>query len=149
MLIRDVLEEGGRDFFTLGGEETVETAISLMAEKDAECLIVYEENRPAGIFTERDVLKCYVNSGRKPFTEIRLADAMTNKLIVAQPEDDLATTISMMVQSNIRHIPVIEDRKIAAILFICDLIQYQVGTLSSELHYLEDYVADLQEAVTD
>ncbi|MFC1884896.1 CBS domain-containing protein [Thermodesulfobacteriota bacterium] len=149
MLIRDVVEEVDRTFFTLEGSKTVEEAIALMNEKETNALIVYENDQPVGIFTERDVLACYIKLEGKSFNDVKLSDAMTSKLVIAKPEDELAPTISMMTKLDIRHLPVMEEGKITSLLYICDLVQSQVGILSSELRYLEDYLADLQEAVTD
>jgi signal-transduction protein with cAMP-binding, CBS, and nucleotidyltransferase domain len=74
---------------------------------------------------------------------------MTKRLIVAKPEDDLTSTISMMTQTDIRHLPVVEEGRITAMLLICDLVQHQVGTLSKDIRYLEDYLADLQRGLVD
>jgi IMP dehydrogenase len=149
MLIKDVTEELDRTFFTLEGNKTVEDAITLMDEKETNALIVQENDQPVGIFTERDVLTCYIKSEGKPFNEIKLSDAMTSRLVIAKPEDELAPTISMMIKLDIRHLPVMEEKRITSLLYICDLVQSQVGILSSELRYLEDYLADLQEAAID
>jgi IMP dehydrogenase len=58
--------------------------------------------------------------------------------------------MSMMIQTDIRHLPVIgQGGKLAGMLSIRDLVQQQVGSLTAELHYLQDYIADLQEAGQD
>lgn len=149
MLIREILDELGRKVFTLESGHSVSEAVDLMAEKDVSGLIVTEEGHPRGIFTERDVLLTYVRFKDKPFSRILLKDVMTTKLIVGRPEDGIPETISLMVQTDIRHLPVVEDGKITAVMYICDLVQHQVGTLAAELHYLEEYVDDLREAGRD
>jgi IMP dehydrogenase len=145
----ELLDQEDYRAFEIESELTVEDAINHMTQKDAMALIVVEGDRPVGIFTERDVLLSYVKFNRKPYSEIKLKDAMTNKLIVAKPEDEIDGSISLMVQTGIRHLPVVEDGKITALLYMCDLVQHQVGTLSTELHYLEEYLSDLQDAGRD
>jgi CBS domain-containing protein len=149
LLIGDLAAQDSRQLFTINAESSVEDAINLMAEKETTGLIVVEKDRPVGIFTERDVLLSYVKFGRKPFKEVTLREAMTNKLIVAKPDDSVDATISMMTNMDIRHLPVVEKGKIIAFLYICDLVQHQVGALASELHYLEEYLEDLQQAGQD
>ncbi len=144
-----LLDQEDQKAFKIESELTVEDAINHMTENDAMALIVVEDDRPVGIFTERDVLLSYVKFNRKPYSEIRLKDAMTNKLIVARPEDEIDASISLMVQTGIRHLPVVEAGEITALLYMCDLVQHQVGTLSTELHYLEEYVNDLHDAGRD
>jgi IMP dehydrogenase len=149
MSIQDVLDREGREAIRLDSELSVEDALRLMTEKNCSALIVMEGERPVGIFTERDVLLSYVRFERKPFAEIKLKSAMTNRLIVAKPEDEIDGTISLMIQAGIRHLPVVEAGEIISVLNICDLVHHQVGDLSIELHYLEEYLDDLHEAGRD
>lgn len=149
MLISDVLEKEGRKVFMMESDQSLEDAINLMVEKETNGIIIKEGEHPVGILTERDVLRNYVKHRGRPFSEIYLKDAMTNKVIVACPEDELASTVSLMIRSDIRHLPVVAGGKLIAMLLICDLIEHQLGAITAELHYLEDYVSDLQEAGSD
>ncbi|MFH1630025.1 MAG: CBS domain-containing protein [Pseudomonadota bacterium] len=149
MRIQDILDQEGRDPLRIDSGLSVEDAVNLMVDKDSSALIVTEGDRPVGIFTERDVLCSYAKFKPKTFSEIGLKNAMTNKLIVARPEDEIDATISLMVQTSIRHLPVVEDGEITSLLNMCDLVHYQVGNLSAELHYLEEYLNDLHDAGRD
>jgi len=149
MPIRDILEKDCGPAIVIDSGLSVEDAVRLMTEKDVSGLIVMEGDRPVGIFTERDVLHSHVRFRGRPFSDIEVRSAMTNKLIVARPEDEIDTTLALMIQTGIRHIPVIQEGKIVSLFSICDLAHHQVGTLSTELHYLEEYVSDLHEAGRD
>jgi CBS domain-containing protein len=149
MPIQDLLEENRRNATRIESTRSVEDAITLMTEKEISALIIMEVDRPVGIFTERDVLLCYVKFEQKPFSAIKLKRAMTNRMIVAKPEDNIDNTICLMIQSGIRHIPVVEKGEITSVFNICDLAHQQVGNLSTELHYLEEYLDDLHEAGRD
>jgi IMP dehydrogenase len=78
-----------------------------------------------------------------------LGEAMTAKLIVAQPDDLVSSAMAMMIKADIRHLPVVENQRIACMLTISDLVKHHVGELTAELHYLQDYITDLQDAVHD
>ena len=149
MQLREILEETKRAFFTIQAPQTAEDAIRLMSEKHVSALIVNEGNRPVGIFTERDVVQAYIRCEKRPFDQILLKEAMTNKLIVGKSEDDVEKTIGLMVQADIRHLPVFEGREIVGLIYICDLLHHYMGSLTTELRYLEDYLADLHDAGTD
>jgi len=149
MKLEEILNEEVRTFFSLDVLQTAEDAIRLMSEKQVSAVIVTENDLPVGIFTERDVPHCYVRYEEKPFNEIGLKEAMTNKLIVGKPEDQIENIISLMVQADIRHLPIVEGPDIIGIVYICDLLHHQLGTLNTEIRYLEEYLKDLQEAVTD
>jgi CBS domain-containing protein len=149
MKLQEFLDGEGRSFFSLDASQTAEDAIRLMTKKQVGCVLVTEDEQPVGIFTERDVLHCYVRCQEKPYNEIALKEAMTNKLIVGRPEDDLEQTISLMVQADIRHLPIVEGQNVVDVIYICDLLHHQMGTLNTEIRYLEEYLKDLQNAVTD
>ena len=149
MIIEDIINQKTCAVFTLDSGLTAEDAIDLMVGKEVTGVIVVENDRPVGIFTEKDVVLCFVRSNHGLFSEIPLKNAMTKKLIVAKPEDEIEPTISLMIKAGIKHLPVVKGSEIIGILNLCDLVQHQVGTLSSELHYLEEYLDDLQEAGRD
>ncbi|MGD1075314.1 MAG: CBS domain-containing protein [Thermodesulfovibrionales bacterium] len=140
MKVRDLLVAKGRDVISMEKEGTVEDAIRSMHSRKISAILITENGKPAGIFTERDVVRCYINSGGKPFNGILLKDAMTVDLIVAEPQDELASISSVMIQKNIRHLPVSEKGKIIGMLSIRDVIQSQIGSLTEEIHYLKDFL---------
>jgi len=149
MPIQDIISQKTSAVFTMESSHTAEKAIDLMVEKEITGLIVEENGRPVGIFTEKDVVLSYARSNHRPFSEIYLKDVMTKKLIVVKPEDGIEASISLMIKAGIKHLPVVKGKRIIGILNFCDLVQHQVGTLSSELHYLEEYLDDLHEAGKD
>jgi IMP dehydrogenase len=67
-------------------------------------------------------------------------DVMTTDLIVAQVEDELNDVMAVMVEKNIRHLPVVDAGNVIGMLSIRDIIQTQVGKLHSEIHYLKDFI---------
>ena len=134
---------------TIAVDLTAEDAIVQMTEQQTSALIIMNGETPVGIFTERDVLRCHVAWRNRLFREMPLNEAMTGKLIVAQPDDLASSAMAMMIQADIRHLPVVENRRIVCMLTISDLVKHHVGELTAELHYLQDYITDLQDAVQD
>lgn len=126
---------------TVTPDETVQLAIARMLEENVGSVAVCEGNHLVGIFTERDVLRCYLAAGGRLFAEIPLRDAMTTNLVVAELDDDLADIMAVMNDRNIRHLPVVENGALIGMLSVRDVIQSQVQKLTSEIHYLKDYIA--------
>jgi len=149
MRIRDLLKQKGRVVQTIAGDKSVEDAISQLTKEKVGALIVIEDNHPVGIFAERDVLRCHLKAKARAFADIKVRDAMTNKLIVAEPAEEIETVMATMIQAEIRHLPVLEDRQIIGMLTMSDLVKQQIGDLKTELHYLQDYISDLQDASQD
>ena len=149
MRVQDVMKQKCRVVHTISAQRTVEDAIIQMTEQRTSALIVMDDGTPVGIFTERDVLRCHVAWRNRLFREMPLSEAMTNKLIVAQPDDLASSAMAMMITADIRHLPVVENQQIACMLTISDLVKHHVGELTAELHYLQEYITDLQDAVQD
>jgi IMP dehydrogenase len=149
MLVQEVLTQGKQEVFTITPEQTVEDAIDKMSFNKTSALIVMEGDYPVGIFAERDVLRCHLKERGKAFTQIKVKNAMTNKLISAKPQDEIGAAVTMMLKADIRHLPVIKDKKIIGMLTINDLVEHSVSALEAELHHLQSYIADLQDARKD
>lgn len=149
MQVKELLDQKKLQVHSISGEASVDDAIRELTEKRTSALIVADGERPVGIFTERDVLRCYVKFKGKPFLEIPIRVAMTDKLIIAAPDDEISAIMAMMIQTDIRHLPVIQEGRVIGMVSIRDLVRQQVGSLTAELHYLQDYITDLQDANID
>ena len=149
MKVQALLREKGRPLHAIAGGRSVADAIGLMAAQGAGALIVTENDRPAGIFTQRDVFRCFLKDRAAVLSEIPLRQAMTDQLITAAPEDDVERVVAVMIKADLRHLPVVEAGNIIALLNINDLIECQMDTLATEIHQLKDYIEDLHEAGRD
>jgi len=141
MKVRQLLGVKGREVVTTEADNTVEDAIRSMQVRKISALVVADHGRPVGIFTERDVLRCYVATEGKSFKEVRLREAMTANLVVAELDDDLNDIMAVLIDRNIRHLPVVAGGALIGMLSVRDIIQSQVQKLTSEIHYLKDYIA--------
>jgi CBS domain-containing protein len=149
MLVQELLAHGKQEVFTITPDQTVEDAITKMALNKTSALIVMDGDYPVGIFAERDVLRCHLKEKGKALNQVKVKDAMTNKLISAKPEDELSTAVNMMLKADIRHLPVLKHKKIIGILTINDLVEHQISILNAELQHLQGYLADLHDAGKD
>ncbi|PKL52067.1 MAG: CBS domain-containing protein [Nitrospira bacterium HGW-Nitrospira-1] len=140
MNVKELLQTKGKDVVSIDAGSSVEDAIRIMGGRKISAIMVTENSRSIGIFTERDVVRCYLTNEGKSFKGIVLKDVITTNLIVAQMDDDLNNIMSIMVEKNIRHLPVVEGGNVIGMLSIRDIIQTQVGRLTSEIHYLKDYI---------
>lgn len=149
MKVKDLLEDCSGSFHVIAQTETVEKALKMMSGYHASALVVKAGNSSHGIFTERDLVRCHILFPDKNMNEIYLKDVMTSKLIVAEPEDTIDDAMGMMIKAKIRHLPVFWEGQIQGMLCLEDLVKKHVGVLTQELHYLKDYISDLQDAAHD
>ena len=149
MEVLALLKDKARGVHTIASSQTVEDAICLMVSGKVSTLLVMENDQPAGIFCERDVVHAYLRNKSTAFSEIILENVMTRNLMVAEPKDAITAVMARMIKANISHLPLIEEKKIVGMLTLKDLMQHQIDSLTDEIHQLKDYIADLHEAGQD
>jgi len=149
MAIRDLLNAKGRSVISIDCRCSVDDAVDRMDATGVSALIVTENDRPVGIFAERDLLRIYRRKRNTDFGRVPLSTAMTNRLVSVAPSDSIGTAMVLMLNAGIRHLPVIENDAVIGMLTINDLVQYRLESLNDELQHLKDYIADLHEAGRD
>jgi IMP dehydrogenase len=149
MKIQELLTEKSGPVNIIAGDESVGQALSLMSAAGVSALLVMAGQTPMGIFTERDLIRCHMNFPGKEIKEIQVSQVMTAGLIVAEPGETIEEAMAMMIRGKIRHLPVVEGKRIIGLVSLEDLVKTHVGALTRELHYLKDYISDLQDAAHD
>jgi CBS domain-containing protein len=141
MKVRDLLDSKGNNIVSIDANNSVEDAIKTMHAKKISAIMATNQGKTVGIFTERDVVRCYLSTNGKSFKDVMVKDAMISNLIVAVPDDELHDVSAIMIEKNIRHLPVIENHMVVGMLSIRDIIQTHVKKLTTEIHYLKDYIS--------
>ncbi len=149
MKVKDLLENCACNFHTIEQDQNVEQALKQMSGYTVSALVVMAGELSKGIFTERDLVRCHILFPDKDIKDILVKDVMTSKLIVTESSDTIDDAMGMMIQAKIRHLPVVSDGQITGLLSLEDLVKKHIGVLTKELHYLRDYITDLQDAAND
>ena len=144
-----ILKQKSRPVYTVTINKSVDDAINLMAAEKVSALIVTDKEQPVGIFSERDVFRYYLLDTKNAFPDIEIKSAMTGRLISAESTDDISDLITVMIKSDLEHLAVIEDHQILGLLTLKDLVEFQIESLTDEIHQLKDYIDDLHEAGQD
>jgi CBS domain-containing protein len=104
--------------------------------------VVDEEQRVAGMFTERDVLKKLSLSGQNP-ADTPISDVMTTPVEMATLSTGPGEAIATMVERHYRHLPVVDDAgRLLGIVSIRHILQSRIDDLAQELDSLEQYVCN-------
>lgn len=141
MKLRDLIKSKGFDVIAVDADTKVTDAMNKMVERNIGALLVMDKGRTAGMFTERDVIKCWHKKGT--LDAVLLRDVMTKDLIVADMDETLDYAMSIMIQKGVRHMPVLENGAVVSVLSIRDVVKAQVSNLQAEVHYLKDYIREI------
>ncbi len=112
-------------------QATLRDAIELMHHHKIGAVLVTRSDRLVGIFSERDLIRVAAEAPRIDDT-IKVADVMTPDPITAQADDDYNVVYMLMKVNNIRHIPILDGKRIAGIVSIRDLTHFYQHKLESE-----------------
>ncbi|MDX1428916.1 MAG: CBS domain-containing protein [Rhodothermales bacterium] len=137
--IADVLRLKGGDVLTIGGTATVYEAIEQMEHERVGSIIVMDDDEVVGIFTERDYLRRIVLKGRTSKTT-QVQEVMTRELVCVDPSYSVQECMAVMTDRKIRHLPVIDDGRLAGIVSIGDLVKTISDEAQARVHYLTDYI---------
>lgn len=102
-------------------EETAQVAIARMLESGVGSVLVCEDNRLLGIFTERDVLR--LAGDATDLSRVRMEDVMTRDVISLGPADDVVAAARLMGDKRIRHVPIVEDGNVVGVVGIRDVLR--------------------------
>jgi CBS domain-containing protein len=111
--VRSVMQR--REVIKASPETLVSKAAKLMAKKNVGAVMVVEDERLVGIFTERDIVFRVVARGLDA-RATRLAEVMTREPDTVDPDKPFGYAMLMMHEKRFRHLPVIQDGKIIGIV---------------------------------
>ncbi len=142
--VQDILAEKGSAVFMVDPDKSVKAAVEEMNAKGVGALLVVEEGRPVGIFTERDVLRRIVDAGIDPVsTPVR--DVMTADLTTVAPETPVRSAMQLMTEGHCRHLPVVWDGELKGLVSIGDIMRRVSLRLEADLRQMSDYISGRRE----
>jgi CBS domain-containing protein len=126
---------------TVSLQATAADAVRLMLDRHVGAVaIVDTDERVAGIFTERDVLRKLALSGRN-LEDTPVREVMSASVELAVPDTTPGEALTIMVDRHFRHLPIADNHgKLLGILSIRDVLQWRIDDLGQELDSLEQYV---------
>ena len=131
------------EVYSLQSDATVLEAARFMSECGIGAILVVENGRLEGIFTERDVLSRVVATAQDP-NKTPLSQVMTTNPKTAIPKMKAVTALLMMRDDGFRHLPVVEDGQVKGIISMRDFIGAEFQEVDEQLEYAELLDADLQ-----
>lgn len=137
--IRDVLKTKGSNIWTVGSKFTVYEALEVMAEKDIGALLVVDNEKLVGIFSERDYARKVVLRG-KHAQDIQIEELMTKEVYSVTPNETVEECMAVMTAAHCRHMPVFEDQELIGVVSIGDIVNATITEHKVKIRDLEKYI---------
>ena len=129
-----------KQIWTISKDQNVKQALILMSEKNIGAIIVIDNNGfPIGIFSERDYARKIILKG-KSSKDTLLDEVMTKELITVSRDYKIEQCMEIMIEKKIRHLPVLEDKKIVGIVSIGDLLKIVVKEQKELIDHLQKFI---------
>jgi CBS domain-containing protein len=136
----ELIRKKGAEIWSIQRNETAYDAMKLMTEKDAGALLVMgDENKIAGIISERDCVR-KVDVAGKSSRETRVASIMTEKVMYVEGSQPLEEVMALMIDRNIRHMPVMDGSKLLGIISMRDVLKEVIVQQKFLISQLEHYI---------
>jgi CBS domain-containing protein len=139
LTVKDVLDEKGRDVWTIAPEAKVIDALKLMAEKSIGALVVMSKKQLVGIISERDYARKVILLGKSSI-DTRVKDIMTASVYYVHPETLTQECMALMTKNRIRHLPVIHEKKLIGLISIGDIVKSIITQQKIAIDHLENYI---------
>ena len=138
--VQVILQQKGRAVHHVSPDATVFEALRMVAQHNCGALPVLEGGRPVGMLSERDYARKVVLAG-KHSKETPVREIMTAPIVYVTPDTSIEECMAVMTERRIRHLPVLtDDRDVAGIVSIGDVVKFQTKQQTAQIRLLTDYI---------
>lgn len=137
--VRQLLDAKGGQIHSIRPDAKVIEALQLMADKNVGALVVLDDARLAGIFSERDFARKAIRHG-KSSQDMTVREIMTSDVVTIDPARTVEECMALVTSRRIRHLPVIEGDRLIGVISIGDLVKEMLAEQEQTIRQLESYI---------
>ena len=137
--LKMLLKDKGHDVWSVNPDDTVLDAIKMLAEKDIGALIVIKDDKPVGIFTERDYARNVYLKGKSSL-DTAVRDVMVAPVICVKPVQTVDECMALMTAKRFRHLPIMDGDELVGMVSIGDLVKSVIAEQQFTIEQMEQYI---------
>ena len=134
------IEQTKRPTWTLSSNNTVRQALQLMADKNIGAIVIKDQDKLIGIFSERDYARKVVLKGKNS-TDTKLAEVMSKEVITIPSDMQIDACMELMTDKRVRHLPVVDNGKSIGIISIGDVVRLMIDEQKHLIDELKKYIS--------
>ena len=138
--VRDLIRTKGSQIFSVKPDASVLEALKLMADKNIGAVMVMDGDKVVGILSERDCVR-KVDLAGKTSKNAKVSEVMTSKVLYVDDTQSLDECMAIMIDKNIRHLPVYEKGKLVGLISVRDVLKQVVDYQKFMISQLEHYIS--------
>ncbi|MBE7535497.1 MAG: CBS domain-containing protein [Anaerolineales bacterium] len=137
--VRDMIRKKGSQIYSISPTASALEAMKLMAQHNLGAVLVVEEGVVKGILSERDCVRKLDLEGKTAKNAL-VKEIMTARVVSIEADEELEACMMLMIERNIRHLPVYADGNLMGILSVRDVLREVVEAQRSMIAQLEHYI---------
>jgi len=137
--VRDMIRKKGGEVFSIDPDASVYDALSVMSKQNTGALMVVSGKNVVGILSERDCVRKVELLGRTAKTA-KVSDIMTSKVIYMEANQPVEECMAVMIDKNIRHLPVFDGKELLGLISVRDVLKEVVDVQKFMISQLEHYI---------
>jgi CBS domain-containing protein len=137
--VRDMIRKKGSEVFSVTPDATVFDALGLMSRQNTGAVMVVSGKNVDGILSERDCVRKVELLGRTAKTT-RVSEIMTSKVIYVEANQPVEECMALMIDKNIRHLPVFDGNELLGLISVRDVLKEVVDVQQFLISQLEHYI---------
>lgn len=138
--VKHILQNKLHAIYSVSPGTSVLDALQVMMDKDISALLVMEGSELTGIFTERDYARKIVLKGRSS-QDTMIQEVMSSNLFTINLNSGIDDCMQIMTDNHIRHLPIVEDGKVAGMISIGDLVKFVIEDQKLTIEQLQSYIS--------
>jgi len=137
--VRDVIRKKGGEIISIPSDATVYEALAMMAKNNTGALMIVSNDKVEGILSERDCVRKLELEGRAA-KDTKVGEIMTTKVIYVEANQPLEECMALMIDKNIRHLPVYDGAELLGLISVRDVLKEVVDVQKFMISQLEHYI---------
>ena len=137
--VSDIFKRKGFSNVTIGPNAFVLDALKMMAEKNIGSVVIMDNDRYLGLFTERDYARKVILHGRSS-DELTVSEIMSEYLPHISLNHSLEECMEMMTHHNVRYLPVFEADRYVGVISIIDVVKETILAQQDRIEHLQNYI---------
>lgn len=140
MTVAQIIKDKGQNIVSVKEDDSIMDALKIMTKHGIGVVLVVKAEQIIGIMSERDVARGLPQFG-KNLVDMPVSNIMTKNVITCNAIDKVDMVMELMTNKKIRHLPVMQDDKLMAVISIGDVVKQKVAQAVAESESLKAYIA--------
>ncbi len=139
MIVKGILESKGRETISVKPDAALRDAVKMLAVQRIGAVLVMNGPTIDGILSERDIVRVLGERGAGVLDE-PVRTVMTRNVVTCRPDDTVGAIMEKMTLGKFRHLPVMDDGRLAGVISIGDVVKWRLREIETEQEAMRDYI---------